>query len=195
MRRRYTMRARAAQLLERRDAILTAAYDLFMVTPFDQVSLVQVAQRAGVGTKTVLRAFGSKEALLAECARWGTSRESMIRAVPPGDVRAIVRTLAARYEATMDAMRRYIDLEDRMPMIRGGLDRARTSHRDWLAAAFAPWLPSRSVTRARRLAAVFGATEIYVWWSWRRRLGMSPRLAEAAMLEMLEALVARWRRD
>jgi AcrR family transcriptional regulator len=187
------MRTRAAQLSERREAILTAAYDLFSVTPFDEVSLARVAARAGVGTKTVLRAFGSKEGLVAQCGEWGSGRESTLRVVSPGDMRAATRVLAARYDQTMDAVRRYVELEDRMPMVGAVLRRARADHRDWLAQVFAPWLPARGAARSRRLAALFGATEIYVWWSWRRRLGMSRALAEATMLEMLEALIARWR--
>jgi AcrR family transcriptional regulator len=195
MGRQYSMRARAAQLQARRDAILDAAYDLFSVVPFDEVSLAEVARCARVGTKTILRRFGSKDALLAACIQWGSRRETSIRAVPAGDVPAVVSTLAARYEAGMDAMRRYIELEDRVPVVERGLRAARVAHRDWLAAAFDRWLPARGVTRTRRLAALFGTTEIYVWWSWRRRLGLSRADAEAAMLQTLEAVVDRWRKD
>jgi len=44
----------------------------------------------------------------------------------------------------------------------------------------------------KRVAELFAATEIYAWHSWRRRLGVSRDLAEKAVTEMLEALVARW---
>jgi len=188
------MRARAAQLQERRDGVLAAAFDLFSVVPFDEVSLAHVARRAGVGTKTILRQFGSKEGLVAACVGWGSRREAALRAVPAGDVRAVVRTLAARYEAGMDTMRRYIELEDRMPVVKRGLRTARAAHHAWLAVVFDRWLPARGGTRARRLAALFGATEIYVWWSWRRRLGLSRADAESAMQDTLDGLVDAWRR-
>ena len=61
----YTMRARAesAQATHRR--ILDAARALFLDHWYDQVTLEQVAEEAGVSKQTVLRRFGSKEGLFA----------------------------------------------------------------------------------------------------------------------------------
>ena len=63
--RAYTMRARAesAQATHRR--ILDAARALFLDHWYDQVTLEQVAEDAGVSKQTVLRRFGSKEGLFA----------------------------------------------------------------------------------------------------------------------------------
>jgi hypothetical protein len=45
------------------------------------------------------------------------------------------------------------------------------------------------------VAVLFGATEIYVWHSWRRHLGLSRDAAARAMRESLEALVDKWKRE
>jgi len=189
--RAYKKTTRAAQQHERRRAILEAAWSLFASRPFDEVSLGEVAARAGVGIKTIVRAFGSKDGLLGACAELDPIPA---RPVEPGDVAATVRLLAERYEATADAVRSYCDLEQRNPMVAESMLSARTGHLEWLEAVFAPFLPSEGSVRQRRLAALYGATEIYVWWSWRR-LGFSREVAEAALGESIGALIERWVRE
>lgn len=132
-----------------------------------------------------------RDALLAG-ARYRTRHEDAERAVEPGDVGGAVRVLATRYEAIADLVMKRIALEERVPAIREAANIARAHHTEWLATVFARWLPRRKgAKRTLRLMALFGATEIYVWWSWRL-LGLSPRQAEATMREMVEALLARW---
>src|SRR5215469_13505244 len=50
--------------------ILQAALELYEQAWLDQITLEQVAMRAGVTVQTVLRRFGSKEQLIAEAGRW-----------------------------------------------------------------------------------------------------------------------------
>jgi len=192
--RTYTMRARAEATEATRLRILDAASAFFLQADYDAVSLEAVAARARVSLQTVLRKFGSKEALVLACARERHGEEFAMRAVAAGDVQGVARVLAARYEETMVMTRRLVSLEVRIPAIAEVLGLARAGHTQWLADAFAPWLPAREgPIRARRLAALFGATEIYVWWSWRTQLGLDARAAERAMVESLEALTTMWR--
>jgi AcrR family transcriptional regulator len=189
--RRYRMGARAEAAEETRQRILEAARELFMAAPgFDDVSLEQIATHAGVALKTVQRRFLSKDELVLACAH----TETIERAVTPGDLRGIVRVLVDRYEAMMDVTLRYLALEPRTPAVAALLSDAREGHWHWLEAAFAPFLPARpGPLRRRRTAELFVATEIYAWHSLRRRFGLERRLAEAALNETLEALVAHWR--
>jgi AcrR family transcriptional regulator len=55
-------RSQAAQRTHK--AIIQAAFALYSERDFDQVSLDDVAGQAGVTARTLLRRFGSKEALL-----------------------------------------------------------------------------------------------------------------------------------
>src|SRR5258706_4332197 len=123
--RRYTMRARASAVRERRERVLEAAYELLMTSSWEDVSLERVAQRAAVGFKTVVRRFGSKDALLIACIRWRAPRESAARAVDPGDVEGAARTLAERYEQMGHIVSRYLPLEDRIPAVAEMLSIAR----------------------------------------------------------------------
>lgn len=114
------------------------------------------------------------------------------RTVTPGDVRGAARVLASRYELLLPMWTRYLGLEERYPAIAQALGEVRRRHLAWLADAFAPFVPRRNgAARTRRLAALFGATEIYLWWTWREHLDMSAAEAEKTMIELLEAIVSR----
>lgn len=187
------MDSRATSAAATRDRIRQAATTLFIELAYDQVSLAAVAQSAGVSLPTVLRKFGSKDALFLECA-WNVSeQEREARAMPAGDVRGAARLLAQRYEQILPFWKRHLDLEERFPTVARAIGDARTSHLAWLAEVFAPYLVRQpGPVRTRQLATLFGATEIYLWWTWRTHLGLSAREAEKVLVELLETLVERW---
>jgi AcrR family transcriptional regulator len=188
--RQYRMGARAEAAEQTRQRILVAARDLFLSAPYyDDVTLEQIAARADVALKTVLRRFRSKDELLVASAQ----TEAEERSVPAGDVEAVVRVLSARYEQNMDLVLRYLPMEARVAPIAHVLAQARQGHWDWLEQAFAPQLSgSRGALRRRRVGELFVATEIYAWHALRRRFGLSQRAAEQVLRETLEALVACW---
>ena len=189
------MRRRAASAAATRRRILDAAVALFVAHGYDDVTLALVAEQAGVSLQTVLRKFGSKDALLVAASRSHRNEELAHRAVPAGDVGAVARVLADRYEATGATMMQFIALEERIESVASVVQQARKAHRRWLAQMFATELPNpRNSLYAERLAQLFAATELYVWISWRRKLGLGRAAAERAMAEMLHALVASWAR-
>jgi len=185
------MRARAATTEATRERVLEAGVDLFIANSYDDVTLQHVAKRARVSLPTVLRHFGSKDALLVEVARTRSAREWRARSVEPGDVRGAARMLATRYEELMPVWWRYLVLEDRLPAVARAIDEARRGHTGWLAETFAPHLPTGRGTK-QAVAALVAATEIYVWRTWRTHLGLTAAEAERTLGDMLEALVAHW---
>jgi AcrR family transcriptional regulator len=189
--RTYTMHSRAAGAEATRERISDAAESLFREKPYDEVSLEAVASRARVSLPTVLRKFNSKEELFVACAGSASAREFELRTVAPGDVRAVARVLARRYEELLPIWQRYIGLEGRFPAVAELMGQVRRGHLAWLAAVFAPLLPKRAgPRRTRGLATLFGATEIYLWWTFRTHLGLSAPQAEQTMFESLDALAA-----
>ena len=130
---------------------------------------------------------------MAGAAVWAPEEMSR-RDVVPGDIAGIARVLAHRYEATGATMRRYTAIAERLPTVGRLLDEARRAHWQWLARVFADDLPPRpSSLRARRLAQLFTATEIYAWTTLRTTFGLGAQTAERALAEHLEMLVAAWR--
>jgi len=193
-RRPYRMRSRATAAAATGDRIREGATALFIEQPYDHVSLDDVAERAGVSLPTVLRKFRSKDALFMECARAVSDREREARSMPPGDVGGAARVLAQRYEQLIPLWKRNLDLEGRFPEVARALDEARQGHLAWLAEVFDPFLAKApGQVRTRQLAALFGATEIYLWWTWRTHLGLDAAEAERVMAEILETLVREWR--
>jgi AcrR family transcriptional regulator len=189
--RAYQMEARADAVEQTRESILKAAYELWLAHHYDEVSLEQVAERAGVSKQTVIRQFGSKDQLAYASVDWQRPREEAERAVEPGDVRGAVSTVVERYEHMGDANIRFLDLEHRVPAIRYLLEKGRESHRGWVERAFLPYLPKRKGAEyRRRVMAFYAATEVMVWKLLRRDFQLSREESEEVLLALVSGLVA-----
>lgn len=190
--RSYRLGKRATDVDERRAAAVEAAFAVWSELGFDGVTLQGVADRAGLSLKSVVRYFGTKEGLFRACLEVSVAREQGMRDVPAGDVAAVVRTLSERYEAIAERIVRNAEIEFRYPVMAEWVARVRASHTEWLARAFAPWLPTSGRVRKERLGALFWATEIRSWWALRHALGHDRASTERVMRSMLDALVASW---
>ncbi len=187
----YRMRARAEAAAATGERIMRAAGDLFMAKPYDEVSLDEVGTRAGVSTQTIIRRYGSKEALFSEALEWGAERALEERsAVPVGDVRAAVEYLVRHYEETGDTVLRWLAQEERFETTRRITAQGRRMHREWVARTFAPTLDRqrRGTARERRLCELVAVTDVLFWKLLRRDMRLSRRDTAAAMLEVLTAL-------
>ena len=184
---RQTRRADATE--RTREAILDAAQALFRADPQLDPSLDAVAARAGFSTRTVIRQFGSKEALLEAAITSGVEATRTIRHAEPGDVQGAVRALVTHYEAMGDDVMRWLALADRLPVVRRVTERGTESHYDWVEEVFAPDLEGlpRGERRARR-AALATATDVYVWHLLRRREGLGREATREAMSALVEAV-------
>src|SRR4051812_39866010 len=69
--RRYAMRARAEAAERVSEQLLDAAHEVLLARSYDELTLQEVADRAGTSLSTLLRRFGSKEGLLATLSRSG----------------------------------------------------------------------------------------------------------------------------
>jgi AcrR family transcriptional regulator len=192
MTRGYRQGVRAEQAEATKERIFDAAYELLITFAYDDVTLDAIADKAGVSVQTVLRHVGSKEGLVrAGIQRW-SPQEGARRVAAVGDVRAIARVLADRYEELGEVTKRYIALVERIPSLADVMDHARLGHRAWLEEHFAPWLHVPPAERARRVAILYSATESYSWTTWRTSFGMTRAQALRALTEHLDALVSAW---
>jgi len=188
--RTYRMGARARSVEETRERILRAAHALWLDLPYDDVTLDQVAERAGVSKQTVLRLFTSKDRLAFAVVDWQQPREEAARDAQPGDFRAAVTRLVDRYEQMGDANVRVLDLERRVPAVRYLLVQARESHRQWVERVFAPCLPARrGAAHRRRVLALYAATEVMLWKLLRRDFELSRAETEAVIHELIGGLI------
>lgn len=186
----YRQGARAAEAAETGRRIIEAALALYAERWVDQLTLDEVAARAGVTPQTVLRRFGSKEGLLAaagdELERQVTAQRS---AAPVGDVAGAIRNLFDHYEEVGDLVLRALAQEGRYPPLRALMDRGRRFHHAWVARTFGPLLAETiGQERERRLAQLVVVTDVYVWKLLRRDRGLDRDQAELALRELIGGL-------
>jgi AcrR family transcriptional regulator len=190
-RRPYRMVARAESAAATGERILDAAVELFWELPREQITLDEVARRAGVTVQTVIRRFGGGEGLFAAAAEREAEKVRRERdEAPVGDPRGAVRVLVDHYEAMGDRVLTLLAEEERSPGLREVADRGRVLHREWCARVFAPALQGRAgVERRRRVAQLVAICDVYTWKLLRRDAGLSRRQTELAVVELLEPLL------
>ncbi len=186
--RSYSMRTRAKATAETGRRILGAMERLLALRPYDQITLGAVASGAGVTLQTVLRRFGSKEALFTIGAADARARILTQRgAAPSGNLPEAVQNLFDHYEEWGAIVLRLLEQEEQIPRIARLVRAGRATHAAWVERVFAAALP-RGRARARRRAQLIAATDVYVWKLFRRDLGMKRAEAERAVLEMVQAI-------
>ncbi len=190
MKRAYvqTTRARAAEQTGER--ILDAAYARFVTAYYDEVTLGQVAEDAGVTVQTVIRRFGSKEGIVQALGERVTPDVTARRSeAPVGDVPAAVANLVDHYERDGDMSLHLLRQEHRVPAYAEVTELGKQIHADWCARVFGPWLEGTAADRRRRLAQVIATCDVYTWHLLRRQRGLSRRQTELAIVELLEGVL------
>ena len=111
----YSMELRAAGVEATRERILTAAADVFLERWYDDVTLAELAKRAGVSGQTVINHYGGKEQLATAAYDYLGKQITLRRYTPePGDVEGAIEALVEDYEITGDAVIRMLALEEKV---------------------------------------------------------------------------------
>ncbi len=182
------MSARAEAAAETRERLLSAAWQHFAISPYEDVRLRKIANDAAVSTQTLHTAFGSKDQLFTAAFLWWGQQEIASRdAAPVGHVREAIRVLYDRYEAHGPAILRMLSQEERFPAVRQMTDAGRSYHREWVGRTFAPLLRDlREGVRERRLTAIVVATDLLVWKLLRQDMRLDRGEAEQIVSEMVQ---------
>ncbi len=186
----YRMGARARATEATRLRILDAVIGLHMERYYDQISLDDVAERAGVTVQTVLRRFGSKDLLIDAASEVARERVTSQRGeAPVGDIAGAVENLVDHYEEWGDSTVRLLAQEDRVPAFRRATDAGRLLHYEWVERTFEPLLAEREGENRRRLRAELVAVcDVQFWKILRRDLGLSRGQTALALEETIVAL-------
>ena len=186
----YRMRARAEAAAETGRRILEAVVELHTERFFDQVTLDDVAARAGVTVQTVIRRFGNKERLIEAAAEEG--KRQVVRQrdqAPVGDIEGAVKNLVDHYEEWGDSALRLLAQEERVAAFRSVTEAGRALHYQWVERVFAPLLAERTGNARRRLLAeLIAICDVYFWKILRRDVGLSREQTELAIRETILAL-------
>jgi len=186
--REYDMTGRAAASGRTRDRLLRAARDRFLERRYDEVTLVNVADAAGVTVQTLLNHFGSKEGLLAAASEHFVGEVDDLRGpVEPGDVDGAIDALLRHYELLGDANWRFVADSERQTSLHGLLEGARAAHREWLETVFAPGLSAEGEARDETVTALYAITDVGTWKLLRRDLGYTLEQTRAVLRRLIAA--------
>jgi AcrR family transcriptional regulator len=188
------MRARAASVAATRHRIVGVMIQACLHRWYDEVTLRDVAEGAGVSLQTVLNHFSSKEGLLeAMLQDPRTEREfgGKRLTLEPGSPSRTIRVLVEDYDHSGDAAIRLLALEGRVPSLAPVLAFGRAGHREWVERMFGPSLIGLDGTEHEsRILQLVCVTDVYTWQILRRDQGLARRRVAAIMTGMVEAIVS-----
>jgi len=184
-RRTYRMDVRAERAAATRARIVEATQSLFMERWVDEISLRDIAARAGVALQTLVRHFGTRDALLDAASLENHERSLRLRvSAPVGDIAGAVAAIVELMEEAGPRVLRGLAQEDRIPGLRASVERGRVTHRRWVEAVFDPLLPTSRAVRARRVAQLVVITDVYTWKLLRLDRGFSRKETEVTLVEI-----------
>jgi len=186
---RMATRETAAEATGQR--ILQAFLDLYMAHWLEDLTLDDVAARAGVTVQTVLRRYGSKAGLIQAAGESLYQQVSSQRnQAPAGDIAGAVANLMDHYEAVGDLTIRTLAQEQRHAALHEFAERGRVLHRAWVETAFSPLLDDLPMgERNDILAKLVVVTDLYVWKLLRRDMGFEREQTERYVVEMVSAMI------
>jgi AcrR family transcriptional regulator len=188
--RKYDMGARQQAKTATRDAIIQAAIDAFMAERSFAITLPSVADRANVTVKTVLRHFGSREALVDAAWTQAYSEVMAERIPPPGDLDGALKVLIAHYDRRGDVVLAML-ADENDPRAARTNSTGRLAHREWVEEVFADRLPDQTAARSRLVDVLVVATDVYAWKLLRLDRGLSADDVLDRMLLMTDAVLVQ----
>lgn len=185
------MANRSVAVAQTKDRILRAVVELATEKLSIEIVLDEVAVRSGVTVQTILRHFGSKDALFTAAVGFGSAEVEAERIAPVGDVAEAVRVIVDHYELRGDWVMALLGQEASDERIRGVTESGRQLHRDWVTTVFEPQL-SHCAERQHPVVVnlLVVATDVYTWKILRRDRGLSRRRVEQQMRYLTDAILA-----
>jgi AcrR family transcriptional regulator len=189
----YRMRARADAAAATRERILRAVLELHVEKFHDQITLDDIAGRAGVTVQTVLRHFETRERLVTAAAELASSEVITQRMTAPvGDVHGAVEILVDHYEEWGRSALRLLAQEERVPQLRVVADGGRAAHYAWVERTFSPFLAETSDPQLR--AKLIVLADVFTWKLLRLDLGLDRATTASALAGMIRAVIDEGRR-
>jgi AcrR family transcriptional regulator len=183
-----TKRAEAAAATRRR--ILQAGLDLAWEQLAIETTLEDVASRADVSVKTVLRHFGSRDGFETALEQFALEEIGEDRAAPAGDAAAAVHAIFAHYERRGDGVLKLLGQELFDDTFRERMDLGRRLHREQIAELFAPQLAERPTADYEALIDLLVvATDVYTWKLLRRDRRLDRPTAEERMRQLIAGIL------
>jgi len=187
MGRTYDMTKRARSAARTTEAIAEATETLLTDSSLSEITLKEIAEKAGVTVQTVLRHMSSLEGCLLAVAervfeRVKKQRESM----EPGNVSVAINNLITHYEKEGKLILNLLAREQSGDALATDLtNRGRAYHREWVRKLL---VPATAENRTNQIDALVAATDIYIWKLLRFDIGRTRKATETVMMLMVQKL-------
>lgn len=189
MTRAYTLGARADAAQHTREAILDATIALAYELERVDFPLEQVATRAGRSVQTLLRHFGSRDALIEAAVQRGTAQVVAERRPPAGDIPRALELLVAHYELrgrfVLSLLAMGGDAGAENVTVPG-----RLLHRAWVEEVFVGAI-ARAADGTELTDLLVVATDVSAWKLLRLDRGLPPDAVRQRMATMAGAVIDR----
>jgi AcrR family transcriptional regulator len=188
--RAYRQTARAAAVGETRRRIVLAFSDYAQTRWLDDITLEEVAARAGVTVRTVIRQFGGKHGLVAAVPDPLSPTGDTCDNMSVTDVDSAIYAILTRHEERGDATLRALAQELRHPVLSASLAAEHLAHIAAVTRLFSPWL-DQLAPDARQLAldGLVVATDVYAWKRLRRDMGRTQGETRAVVSGMVKSMI------
>jgi AcrR family transcriptional regulator len=188
--RTYTMRARAEGKAATRLRVLRAVLELSEEKFTIEITLDEVASRAGASVQTLLRHFGTRDGLLDEAVKLASTEVEQERQVTAGDIDGAVGSVVAHYEKRGDYVLRLLG-QEHDPRIAAVVTPGKQLHRRWVEDSFGPQLQGRPpADREALVDLLVVATDLYTWKLLRRDRSLDRPTVQARMRSLITAILA-----
>jgi AcrR family transcriptional regulator len=182
---RQSRRAEAAEA--RTTTIREAAMAAFIEKPFDQITLAEVAERAGVGVQTLIRRVQTKDGLVRLVNEWVADEIRAARGEPDSsDPDVVAARLARQYERFGLLIDRSLRQEDASPTLAANARGGRRAHREWIEAAFADEIARRGPALTGRLIGLCGSE---LWVVLRRDGGLTAEQTRDTVAHLIRSVL------
>jgi AcrR family transcriptional regulator len=166
-------------------AALSLGYEDLDVDP----TLERVAERAGVSVQTVLRHFGSRDALLSAAAEAGRQEVLAERVPPDGGIDEALATLVAHYALRGAFSLEMLGRERTDPRAAAVTSGGKRLHRTWVETVFAERLRAAG-DREALVDLLVVATDVYTWKLLHLDRGLPAGVVAERMRTLADAILA-----
>jgi len=190
--RAYRQTARAAAVEETRRRIVLAFSDYAQTRWLDDITLDEVAARAGVTVRTVIRQFGGKDGLVAAIPDPLSQTREVRDHMMCADVDAAIDVLLRHHEQRGDATLRALAQELRHPVLSASVASEHLAHVDAVKRLFSAWLTRLAPDRRQIvLDGLVIATDVYGWKRLRRDMGRTQGEARVVVTSMVKSILGQ----
>lgn len=188
MTRTYDMSRRSQKAEQTSQNIVAATEWLLTEKSLEEITLNNIAQKAGVTVQTVLRHMESRDGCLHAVADRVSSRIDKQRgSTEPGNIPVIIESLIEHYEKEGKLVLNILAQEHKGDSFASSFTtEGRAYHRKWVERCFGPQLSEKG---SEVIDGIVAVTDVYTWKLLRLDLGRSRDHTKKIILNMVKKIL------